>query len=1050
MNIALPPYGVAQLRAVSGAGLFSVPWSNRLIWADDMEARAAARDKLKSFRRKLLENGYLFVPVLSADAEHEAAGKGVTLNGWQKIYETGNVALAEEIHRNHAGTGLLAGKGQSPLAPIDIDVLDKNVCEEIQALAVDFFGYTPLARIGRAPKILFIYRFAAGIGKRQTQALFLPDASGGYDVNGCAQKVEVLGTGNQFVAAGIHPKTHEPYYWLCKTPLEVAAHELPLVTEQQVLAFLTKAEDILRAAGGKTKAEIEHKASPTIPGCAGAEANEFTAYADSARVSAEAGTGKISDSDLTRDALTAISSDDYDTWVTILAALKGSSLPDAREIAEEWSRRSPKFNHADFEKKWDSFKGGNGRVAKLGTVLEMAKLAGWANPLKRAKPVPKESQDINPATGKFETIGAAKATATEIKDADSSPPVDLWRAVGDFRMGYGSTPKLVRVKTVKAGGGSEVEIVDPVSAPFVVEGYVRDTRGEEPGLLISWRDDDGCKHEIVICASDLHAEPAELARRLEKLHLHVEVNRDARVNLQHYFGLVRQLKNLPRLTTVAALGFHTIRGKRVFVLPDRAYGDCGERVITAVGGSHAYNQSGDLDSWKREIAERLAPHKRGVLALSIAFAGPIIGMVERPGFGIHLNGQSGSGKTVLLQVAASVWGRGSENSGDNHKGFVRTWSATDNAIENVARAAKDTLLVLDELGRGNPQTLGKAVYALIGGTPKSRQMRDGGERQQENWRVAVLSSGEMALSTAIEAGTGKHAKAGMQTRIVELRAQVPGGSGVYDDPTISVRDFSVKLANAAITHYGFAGAAFVERMMDDQESCRARFDELEAAFFSKLNLPANNGQLGRVASLFATVAAAGELAAEFGILPFPTGIASEAAQTALSEWRAANGADGANDVPIESRQAIAVVRREIESWGESKFAQIVKGNGAVFMAAKSNKAVRFSGMDAPADGISIGGRTPIDDVAVNDDARSFELYGYLTEEKDGKTIYCFQTEVLRSIFKRVEMDPLPAIEALNEAGLLATSPNCGNRYRMRVDKGGPVKFYAVRARILED
>ena len=393
---------------------------------------------------------------------------------------------------------------------------------------------------------------------------------------------------------------------------------------------------------------------------------------------------------------------------------------------------------------------------------------------------------------------------------------------------------------------------------------------------------------------------------------------------------------------------------------------------------------------------------------------------------------------------------GSENAGDQHRGFVRTWSATENAIENVARSGKDTLLVLDELGRGQMQTLGKAVYALIGGTPKIRQTRDGGERQQENWRVVVLSSGEMALSTAIEAATGKKAKAGTQTRIVELRAQARGGSGVYDGPAINVREFSMKLANAAIAHYGHAGPAFVERMMADLDGCRARFHELEQAFFATLKLPEKNGQLGRVAGLFATVGAAGEIAIEFGILPYAPETAFEAARAALAEWRAANGgSDNGDDVAIENRQAIQIVRGEIERWGNSKFAPIIKGMDANFARQATGKP-RSSWYD-PENDEKTDDETASADNAVPtnvNEARAHEMYGYKTEVV-GKAVFAFHTEILRGIFKRNEMDPAPAIEALDEAGLLVKSSGKGQRLQLRIDAGAPVKFYGVSARIME-
>ena len=45
-------------------------------------------------------------------------------------------------------------------------------------------------------------------------------------------------------------------------------------------------------------------------------------------------------------------------------------------------------------------------------------------------------------------------------------------------------------------------------------------------------------------------------------------------------------------------------------------------------------------------------------------------------------------------MSGSVWGGGGIN------GFVRSWRATDNAIEGIALAHNDTFLPLDEINAG--------------------------------------------------------------------------------------------------------------------------------------------------------------------------------------------------------------------------------------------------------------------------------------------------------------------------------------------------------------
>jgi hypothetical protein len=50
-------------------------------------------------------------------------------------------------------------------------------------------------------------------------------------------------------AVAIHRDTGEPYRWLGADPLSVPFGSLPEVTEQQIAAFITKAEGILAKYG---------------------------------------------------------------------------------------------------------------------------------------------------------------------------------------------------------------------------------------------------------------------------------------------------------------------------------------------------------------------------------------------------------------------------------------------------------------------------------------------------------------------------------------------------------------------------------------------------------------------------------------------------------------------------------------------------------------------------------------------------------------------------------------------------------------------------------
>ena len=87
-----------------------------------------------------------------------------------------------------------------------------------------------------------------------------------------------------------------------------------------------------------------------------------------------------------RELLNYISSDDYDTWMKVGAALKheGESL----DLYREWSMQSPKFKDGECEKKWESFNENTSTIVTGGTIYQFAVDGGY-------KPEKGEALDIH-------------------------------------------------------------------------------------------------------------------------------------------------------------------------------------------------------------------------------------------------------------------------------------------------------------------------------------------------------------------------------------------------------------------------------------------------------------------------------------------------------------------------------------------------------------------------------------------------------------------------------------------------------------------------------
>ena len=277
-------------------------------------------------------------------------------------------------------------------------------------------------------------------------------------------------------------------------------------------------------------------------------------------------------------------------------------------------------------------------------------------------------------------------------------------------------------------------------------------------------------------------------------------------------------------------------------------------------------------------------------------------------------GKSQSGKSTTAFIAGSVWGRG------DRTGQVRSWRGTSNGLEGVAAKASDTLLVLDEMGQADAKDVGDTVYMLANGAGKSRATRDGGAREAAQWRLTILSTGELGLAAKM-GEAGKRQTAGLAVRLLEIPADAGVGMGVFEDlhDASSPGDLADRLRDEARTTYGTLGPAFVECIVRergaDPEGLRSRINE-KIEEFCKLYLPAGaDGQTRTAVRRFARMASAGEMAINFGILDWPEGEAAVAIGRICDDWLIARGGTG----PQEDRAAYERVVGFIEAHGSSRF-----------------------------------------------------------------------------------------------------------------------------------
>ncbi|WP_157182282.1 DUF927 domain-containing protein [Methylobacterium sp. WSM2598] len=535
-----------------------------------------------------------------------------------------------------------------------------------------------------------------------------------------------------------------------------------------------------------------------------------------------------------------------------------------------------------------------------------------------------------------------------------------------------------------------------VSGPFRVPGLARDPAGSGWAVTIEWKDRDDRPHRGFVSYADLVGDGVDWLRPLAAAGLPVTIGTKA---LRLLKRALYELECTARVRLIRRSGWY--RG--AFVLPERTIGSAPgeEAVFEGRLDAARYASAGTLEQWVDAVAAPAAGNSRLLLALAVAFAGPVADLLEDEGGGVNLKGASSVGKSTLLVAAGSVWGGGAR------AGFTQTWRATGNGLEGVAKAHSGTVLILDELGELEAREAGSTAYLLVNGLGKARATRDAELRARHEWRVMLLSAGEVGLADKITEG-GKRARAGQLVRLVDVTADAGRGLGIFDDTKgMEPAPFSNMIKSAALKVYGTAGVGFVSGLANDPDryaaAARRRIAEVSRNLL--VGLPEADGQATRAAHRFALIAVAGEMARAVLNLPWAEGEVDGAIKTCFDAWRATRGGDG----PGELVAALEAIRSAIERHGEARFRNLDQHDG---------------------------GAAPIR-----------ELLGY-RQSRDGDVIYAFTATGWAETLAGTA-DPKSIVKMLFERGVLFAGRDRTHRHFVKFH-GQPIGTYAVRASAVLD
>lgn len=313
-----------------------------------------------------------------------------------------------------------------------------------------------------------------------------------------------------------------------------------------------------------------------------------------------------------------------------------------------------------------------------------------------------------------------------------------------------------------------------------------------------------------------------------------------------------------------------------FVLPEKTLTpETSDTLVVFQASASLVNvkQSGTLDSWREDLSALCRGNPVLMFSVSCAFAGPLLEPLNMDGGGIHLVGPSSKGKSTALRLAASVYGEPTPG------GFWQSWRQTDNSLESIFQQYSGLFLPLDDMKQvASGNALAQAIMMAGNNQGKGRANRNGDSRSPKTFRTLILSTGEKTPQNIL-AAERVQADAGVEVRMPSI--DVVSDTGMIQNlhHTSNQRELVDEINTRAKSQFGVVGLEWLTRLVNERDDSVAKVKAFINEFHEKAKKAFGDigSQQQRVLERFALVAAAGELASNYGLTGWDSGEAIEAA-----------------------------------------------------------------------------------------------------------------------------------------------------------------------------
>lgn len=251
---------------------------------------------------------------------------------------------------------------------------------------------------------------------------------------------------------------------------------------------------------------------------------------------------------------------------------------------------------------------------------------------------------------------------------------------------------------------------------------------------------------------------------------------------------------------------------------------------------------GTLDRWRAVIGLLVGRHQYNILAMAlVGFGAPLMKFTGFYGMTYHLGStQSGTGKTLALELAASVWG---------HPVHFRVGKKTsDVAMQQRLGMLNSLPLVCDEItdkNRRDFEWFPAFLFDMTEGRGKER-MESGANKERLNlstWSSLALMSSNTHVTDYLT-GARKHSSEGELRRLLEMTME----------QQLAWQPHEVNTLKLLHENYGVAGPVFAQYIVENPAEVERVVRTTEASLYAAFN--ATNDERYWMAGAVACIAGA--------------------------------------------------------------------------------------------------------------------------------------------------------------------------------------------------